>query len=164
MALAKVKRWDPSPAELAVWKLQKERIVAEEERRALLRKQTDLDSAPLNLIPRFLIVPAALESSADQLTAQIMANQASSVTPAVIRSLEVIVEPRLDASSEKFWYLAADPMVMPAFAYGYLSGQETPSISTRESWEIRGLEMKIEMDFGAWKTAYQPVYRNKGEA
>ena len=75
--------------------------------RSLMRRQQGLDYQRLNIVPRYLIVPAALETLADQLTSSVLAEKSSSVNP-FSGKLTVIAEPRLDDTSETQWYLAAD--------------------------------------------------------
>ncbi len=67
--------------------------------RSLLRKQTGPKGTILNLIPKFLLVPTALEGIAVQLTNPInlAATASSSDVPEFVRSMIPIVEPRLDA-------------------------------------------------------------------
>ena len=68
--------------------------------RVEMRTQTGPQGTPLNLIPRYLLVPAALETLALQLIypIQLAANQITGVVPEWIQGLVPIVEPRLDAN------------------------------------------------------------------
>jgi hypothetical protein len=88
-----------------------------------------------------------------------MANQTSNVVPQIIRSLQPIVEPRLTAA--KPWYLIAASW--PSLVYGYLEGSEGPRIASRESWEIQGVEIKVEHDFGCGVSDYRGLYLNAGQ-
>lgn len=93
--------------------------------------------------PGALVVPAALEMTARQLVASIVANQVSAVQP---WKLEVIVEPRLDATSTTAWYLAAANQ--RAFEYGYLDGAQGIQTFTEEGFDVDGLRVKARLDFG----------------
>ena len=128
--------------------------------RSTMRKQTDDDSNILDLIPTHIVIPAALETTVDQLLTTLTPAVATDVTPSAIRSLTPIVEPRLDSNSEKFWYLA--DANWPCLSYG--EGSEGPQILSRESWEVQGIEWKITHDFGVGVSDYRGLYRNKGEA
>ena len=108
-----------------------------------LRKQTDLDGRLLSQDPAQLVVPAALEMKARQLVATINATQAGDVQPFKV---DVVVEPRLDASSAIVWYLVAARQ--SALEYGYLDGNEGVQIIQREGFEVDGLEVKARLDFG----------------
>lgn len=118
----------------------------------------------LNLTPRFIIVPAALEFLADQLMSPI--NIASSdftkVVPQWIRSLQVIVEPRLDANSTTAWYLVADPAMIDTIEYCYLQGQEGIYTETRQGFNVDGVEVKARLDFGVAPVEYRGMQKNAG--
>ncbi|AVO48479.1 hypothetical protein C6568_03790 [Melaminivora suipulveris] len=108
-----------------------------------LRTQKDADGRPLSQQPGTLIVPAALEMTALQLVATINATEAKNVQP---YRLSVQVEPRLDDASTTAWFLVATNQ--SALEYGYLDGQAGPQVTTREGFEVDGLEVKASMDFG----------------
>jgi hypothetical protein len=109
---------------------------------AKLRAQREADVLILQE-PGFLVVPAALEMTARQLVATFMANQASNVQP---WKLEVVVEPRLDATSTTAWYLVASNQ--RALEYGYLEGAQGIQTFVREGFEVDGVEIKARLDFG----------------
>lgn len=94
--------------------------------------------------PAFLVVPAALETTARQLTAQILPTGASTVQP---YSLTVIVEPRLDAASQTAWFLVSGNQM--AMEYGYLDGAQGPQTFEREGFEVDGMDIKCRLDFGS---------------
>jgi len=68
--------------------------------RTAMAQQRGLDGKTLlNVRPTYLVVPSALELSAEQLLAQnIVPTKATDVVPSSIRSLAVIAEPRLDST------------------------------------------------------------------
>lgn len=132
--------------------------------RASMRLQTAPKGMPLNLTPRFILVPAALENTVDQLVSPI--NIASSdftkVVPTWIRSLQPIVEPRLDANSTTAWYVIADPAMIDTLEYCYLEGQQGVYTETRQGFDVDGLEIKARLDFAAAFTEYRGVQKNAG--
>lgn len=132
--------------------------------RASMRLQTAPKGTPLNLTPRFLVLPAALETTADQLVAplNIASTDFSKVVPQWIRSLQPIVEPRLDANSTTAWYLVADPAMIEGIEYAYLEGQEGVYTETRQGFDVDGLEIKARMDFAAACVEYRGVQKNAG--
>lgn len=133
------------------------------EARKLLRRQTDLDDARLlNLQARFLIFPAALETTVDQLLAQTTPATAANVTPDFIRSLTPIAEPRLDDFSATAWYLAADSGRVDTIEYAYLAGEEGVQIETRSGFEVDGVEVKARLDFGAAAIDHRGMIKNAG--
>jgi hypothetical protein len=132
--------------------------------RSSLRLQTGPKGTILNLVSNFLIVPAALEQTADQLVApiNIASTDFTKVVPQWIRSLQVIVEPRLDANSTTAWYLAADNSMIDTIEYCYLEGQEGVYTETKQGFEIDGVEIKARMDFAAGAVEFRGLQKNAG--
>ncbi len=131
--------------------------------RAALRVQrASTGGGFLNLVPRFAVIPTTLETVFDQLLTSTTPQVSGDVTPAYIRSLQVIVEPRLDANSATAWYLFADPGMIDTIEYDYLNGQEGLYTETREGWEVDGLQWKARMDFGAAAIDWRGAQKNNG--
>jgi hypothetical protein len=128
----------------------------------LMRLQKGLDGlTPIDATPRFLVVPAALEVIARQYVAQINATKASDVNP-FTADLDVVVDPRLDASSATAWYVAADPAVVDTLEYSYLEGEPGPQIETRAGFTIEGVETKVRLDFGCGCLDFRGLVKNAG--
>ena len=120
--------------------------------RALMRKQKGpAGLQPLNVVPRFLIVPAALETVAEQLIASLVDPTKSNDTPNLefIRNLTLVVDSRLDEDSETKCYLAASPGQIDTITRAYLMGEGRPHIETQQGWEVDGTALKCRMDFAA---------------
>lgn len=101
----------------------------------------------LGLMPKFLIVPPSLRLTALRLMADITAAKSTDVNP-FSGTLQVIVEPRLETEPTK-WYLAASPMQVPSFEYGFLEGENPPITETFVNAEHLGLSFRIIESFGA---------------
>lgn len=130
--------------------------------RQAMRLQKGLDGkTPIDATPRYLVVPAALETVAEQYVAVITANGSSSVNP-FSGKLEVVVDPRLDAVSATAWYLAADASVIDTIEYSYLETDQGPMVEAREGFETDGMELKVRLDFGAGVLDHRGLYRNPG--
>jgi phage head maturation protease len=134
--------------------------------RAAMRTQKGMQGEELNLTPSYLIVPAALEQTAYQLTS-------SNYTPAKQSdvnefrtggrtALEPIIEPVLDANSATAWYLASDNNQVDTVEYCYLDGAEGPVIETQPGFEVDGLSYKCRLDFAAKAIDYRGLYRAPG--
>lgn len=85
----------------------------------------------LNLTPSYLVVPSAIETTAEQLVNSVYdpaSTGAATFNPA--RSLKVVVEPILDANSTTAWYLFAEPSRIETVEVTFLAGQETPQVRT----------------------------------
>ncbi len=135
------------------------------EARAAMRKQKGLaGKAVLNIAPRYLIVPASLETAAEELINSLVNPARSNDTGMVqfIRSLSLVVDARLDESSETAWYLSSSPAQMETIERGYLDGMQGVYIETREGFEVDGVEFKARIDFGAKALNWRGLYMNPG--
>ena len=72
--------------------------------------------------------------------------------------LTVEVEPRFGTS--KRWYLFS---ANPVFMHAYLNGQRGPAITTREGFNVLGVEFRVVLDFGAGVRDWRFAYTNAGE-
>jgi hypothetical protein len=130
--------------------------------RTALRLQTGPKGSILNLVPKALIVPAALEQTALQL---IFPTQLAAATPGGVvlewvRNLIPVVEPRLDANSPTTWYMAADPNSIDTIEFCYLEGQEGVYTETQMGFDVDGLEIKARLDFAAAAIDYRGLSKN----
>jgi len=116
----------------------------------------------LGLAPRYLLVPAAMEQLAKQYTSSAYQPAAPSGINPWQPTLEVVVEPRLDALSTSQWYMFADPSTFETLEYAYLEGEEGPQMFTREGWNIDGIEFKCRLDLGAGAVEYRGAWKNNG--
>lgn len=130
--------------------------------RTLMRKQKTPKGAYMNLRPRFLVVPADLETIAAQyVSQQYVAAKSSDFNP-FAGALEVISEARLSDSSTTAWYLIADNSQIDTVEYAYLEGSQGPVLETREGFDVDGMEIKVRLDFAAKAIDYRGVYKNNG--
>jgi len=133
--------------------------------RAAMRTQTGLKGqATLNIVPRYLVVSAALETTAEQLLASFVDPSKSNSTPNLdfIRGLTLVVDARLDADSTTAWYLAADWNQVDTLELAYLEGQRGVSYEERPGWEIDGMEVKVRLDFAAKAIDWRGLLKNSG--
>lgn len=131
--------------------------------RAAMRVQKAIDGATLlNLNPNFLVVPAALETIADQfVSASLMASAPGSINPFAGR-LQVIAEPRLDANSVTAWYLATNAAQCPVLLYATLDGQAGPNVTQELGFDVDGLKIKCREDVAFKAADYRAIYKNAG--
>ncbi|OYZ15632.1 MAG: hypothetical protein B7Y35_06070 [Sphingomonadales bacterium 28-64-96] len=134
--------------------------------RAAMRLQKGLQGEELNITPRHLIVPAALETTAEQFVAgSIVPNQNSNVNqfgPGGRNALHLVVDAVLDAYSATGWFLAADSNVIDTIEYAYLDGAEGVQLATRDLGGFQGIEIEAGLDFVAAAIDYRGLYRNAG--
>lgn len=127
--------------------------------RQQLRTTTGLDGKTiLNLAPRFLVVPAALETAGEQFVATLYPAKTADVVPEAIQRMELIVEPRL--ASPSAWYVFADPGAAEVISHASLAGQEGPQVSVQQGWDVLGQEFRVVMDFGCGVTGFRGAHRN----
>jgi len=131
--------------------------------RTAMRTQKNLDNRVINIQPRFLLVPAALETVAEQLLTQIDATKAADVNPFGSGKLELIVDPRLDAVSALRWYLVGD-QGYGGLEVAHLAGSEGPTLETKAGFEVDGVSFKVRLDFGCGFTDFRTWYINPGAA
>jgi hypothetical protein len=128
----------------------------------MMRLQKGLDGLTvIDVTPKYLTVPAALEVVARQYVQQINATKASDVNP-FTADLEVVVDPRLDASSATAWYLAADPGQVDGIEYSFLEGEPGPQIESRAGFDVEGIEIKVRLDFGCGVVDHRGLFKNAG--
>ncbi len=116
--------------------------------RLAMRLRKGLAGNPINVQPRYLLVPANRETEAEKALAQITAATVDAVNP-LAGKLELIVDSRLDAKSGLRWYIVADPATIDGLEYAYLEGAAGPQIESRNGFEVDGVQVKIRLDFGA---------------
>jgi hypothetical protein len=89
----------------------------------------------------------------------------------IIPNDAVIYDPYLSDAND--WYLFADPARVPAFAVGFLNGQEKPQVFKKNletsgaldgpdpySWELDSVDFKIRLDFGVAAVDPRGAYRS----
>lgn len=128
--------------------------------RAKLRAQTSLDGLKLNLAAKYLLVGVDNETAAEQVTTAVTPNLTSSVNR-VGPSLTPIVDANISGYA---WHMLADPMDAPALIWGSLAGQAGPMVATRQGWDVSGVDIKVERDFGCGAIDYRPITLNAGSA
>lgn len=131
--------------------------------RTNMRLQKGLQQEELNLAPAYLIVPAALEQTAYNLTS---ANYVPSTKAEINEfraggrtALTPIVEPVLDANSATAWYLAAANSQVDTVEYCYLDGAEGPVIESEVGFETDGISYKCRLDFAAKAVDYRGLLK-----
>lgn len=131
--------------------------------RTAMRTQKGLGDERISVRPKFLVVPAALETKAEQfLTALIALSKNADANPFAGR-LSLISEDRIDEVSEKMWMLAADPGQIDMIETAYLEGEEGVQLDTREGFDVDGVEIRARLDFGAAAIDHRGFYKNPGQ-
>lgn len=134
--------------------------------RSAMRQQKGMQSEELNISPRYLIVPAALEQAAYQLTS---ANYVPARSADINEfrqggrsSLEPVVEPLLDGTSSTAWYAAASSSQVDTIEYCYLDGADGPVLETKDNFTSDGMTMKCRLDFATKAIDFRGLYKANG--
>ena len=127
--------------------------------RKAMRGMKGLDKrTPINATPRYLVVGPLLETKAEQILATLAAATVADVNPFASR-LTLLVDPRITDNS---WYVFADPANLPVLEYAYLSGAQGPQMSSREGWDVLGMEFRVVLHFGAGAIDFRGAFLNPG--
>jgi hypothetical protein len=131
-----------------------------------LRRQRDPSgNARLNIRPRYLIVPAALEFEARKWMASTVTPGKTNDEQNVFAGLaEVIADARFDGASPTAWYMVADHRVIDTIEVAYLDGNDQPFIEEQPGWGVDGIEYKVRIDAGVRALSYRGMWKSTGDA
>lgn len=134
------------------------------------------DQKPINVRPKFLVVPVEIETDAELLmgSAQLMIDASGSPTKIPVdnphrNKYEVVSAPHLSdtyyaGASAKAWYLFADPQLLPAFEIVFLNGRQTPVIERVEAPpNTLGMGFRGYIDVGVKEQDPRGAVKMKGE-
>jgi len=127
--------------------------------RLALRTQKGIEDRTIRVTPKNLLVPPALETTAEKWLATIAPATAADVNP-FSGSLSLVVEPRLTSATR--WYVTADPGEIDGLEFAYLSGNEGPQVESRSGWDVDGVEIRVILDFGAGFIDHRGWFMNAG--
>lgn len=127
--------------------------------RLALRTQKGIEDRTIRVTPRNLLVPPALETTAEKWLASIAPATAADVNP-FSGSLSLAVEPRLSSATR--WYVTAEPGEIDGLEFAYLSGAEGPQVESRSGWDVDGVEIRVILDFGAGFIDHRGWFMNAG--
>lgn len=134
--------------------------------RRLLRKQTGPKGNKLNLLAKYLLVPAALETVADQYTSSAFVPALStSINPFASNGrtpLIPVVESRLDATSSTAFYTVADNSVIDTIECCFLQGEEAPQLKQESDWDTDDLKLAVRHTVAAKAIDHRGMVLNPG--
>ncbi|MBN1567927.1 MAG: Mu-like prophage major head subunit gpT family protein [Acidobacteria bacterium] len=131
-----------------------------------MRGQKGLDGVTvLNIIPKYIIVPAAKETTARMALVTTGDNVKASDRNYFAGRLEPVSDAELDnnGSGTTKWYGAADPDIYPGIEYAHLEGSEGPQFIRKENESgVLGIQFYVYTDFGAKAVDWRPLYYSTG--
>lgn len=139
------------------------------EAKKLMRKQKLGNNTVLNIVPKYLIIPAALETVAEQLltsTADPEGKNSGVSNPAnrTRSNLELIVDATLDElSGETAYYLVATKGMVDTIEVCYLNGNASPIIETGTDFNNLGINFRMYHDFAINVLDTRGLVKNAGK-
>jgi phage major head subunit gpT-like protein len=130
--------------------------------RTAMATQTDPQGKTIGLRARHLIVPIALQTTAETLVAATYdpAGTAGTLKPNPFQNAyTVTADHRLDAFNPAGWFAAAGTNQV---VVGFLNGQQTPYMESKDGWSIDGIEYKVRIDCAATAEDFRGLYYNDG--
>lgn len=133
---------------------------------AALRKQKDISSTyPLNWTPSFLIVPAALEGTSEQLlTSTFDPAKNNDARNPFFGRLQLVVEPLLDGGptgAATRWYVAG-PVGKTVWVFFHESTNDRPVVEQQAGWYVDGMEWKAHIYHKAKAADWRGLFCNYG--
>ena len=122
-----------------------------------MRTQKD-GKATLDIRPKYLLTPVALEPTAKALlAAEYDPALVDAKVPNPVRGmLEVISDPRLDDSSATTSFMLADQNMYDTIEVAYLDGNDKPYLEQQQGFTVDGAAFKVRIDAGvaplSWRT------------
>jgi HK97 family phage prohead protease len=123
---------------------------------ALMRKQVGLNKERIDLRPKILLVPVALEGTANKLAnADILGTDTN-----IYKGLFIVCsDPRLDDNSASKYYWTAAKSQAALIELGSLNG-EGPIFYQKETTDILGMEVETVYDVGAGLVDFRAIVGN----
>ena len=139
----------------------------------LMALQAHANGSPMNLTPKFLLVPPGIRAVAEQMVnGTFVPATTATIVPSYMRGLEVITEARLHTGvtvdgvvtpgDVNGWFLLASPQQIDTVEYSYMEGEEGLYTETRNGFDIDGVEFKVRLDFGAKALDWRGIVGNAG--
>jgi hypothetical protein len=132
----------------------------------MLQKGINSD-AILGLTPSFLIVPPGYSATALEIVTSQSYNAANNNEGVVniygvngVRPLQVVVEPILHAASTTNWYLAANTNQVDTVELAFLSGEESPVLTSEQDFDTDCYKYNVRQTFGVAAIDWRGLFRN----
>ena len=147
----------------------------------LFLDQTDADSQPISVEPRFLLVPTNLKHDAIQLTrgTQLIisgGDATDGASPTLMPALNVLADENLIVISSPYltnakypgnsttaWYLFGNPAQVDTCEIGYLKGKRTPTIERGNTdFNTLGMWFRVYFDLGIREQDWRGMVKSDG--
>jgi hypothetical protein len=139
-------------------------VTSLDDARKLMRLQKEGERS-LNIRPAFMLVPVALETTANQ-TIKSASVKGADVNAGIINPVQnfaqVIAEARLDENDPAAWYLAAAKGT-DTIEVAYLNGVDAPYIDQQEGFTTDGIATKVRIDAGVASLDHRGLVKSTGK-
>jgi len=132
----------------------------------MLQKGINSD-AILGLTPSFLIVPPGYSATGLEIVNSQSYNAANNNEGVIniygvngVRPLQVVVEPILHASSTTNWFLAANTNQVDTVELAFLSGEESPVLTSEQDFDTDCYKYNVRQTFGVAAIDWRGLFRN----
>lgn len=112
--------------------------------------------------PRYILLPPGLLTTFQKFNATVLAAKTGDVNP-FAGLLEPVVEPRLTARSTKQFYIVGEYPGVDRMVYGYLEGEDGPTIDSEATRSPDGITVYLRHTFGSTIVQHQGFVRSSGE-
>jgi len=128
-----------------------------------MRTQKD-GKATLDIRPKYLLTPVALEPTAKALlAAEFDPALADAKVPNPVRGmLEVISDPRLDDSAAGTSFMLADQGMYDTIEVAYLDGNDKPYLEQTQGFTVDGAAFKVRIDAGVAPLSHRTMIKMPG--
>lgn len=128
-----------------------------------MRTQKD-GKATLDIRPKYLLTPVALEPTAIALlAAEFDPALVDAKVPNPVRNkLEVISDPRLDDASATTSFMLADQSMYDTIEVAYLDGNDKPYLEQQQGFTVDGAAFKVRIDAGVAPLSWRTIVKMPG--
>lgn len=137
--------------------------------------QTDPNGDPLGVDPKILLVPPALNNTADELMTSTAINTGGAATETKVPNRNIwqskfkkvmsryLSNANITGYSSAAWWLIADPMDLPLIQAAFLNGRQEPVVESADAdFNALGVQFRGYYDFGVAKQEYRAAVRSAG--
>jgi hypothetical protein len=126
---------------------------------------TDSNGNLLHLQGRVLVVPVGLGATARAILesqVEIIAGKNATAPNTMRGRFAVVEDARLDVADPKAWYIIADPALVDTIIVAYRDGVQEPTVTTKQGWNVEGIEVKVRLDAKPGLVDYRGLRKNPG--
>ena len=130
---------------------------------AMANQKGPKGEAVLNLTPKFLLVPRAIEAVAAQLIGSVVdPSKSNAAINPFANKLTIVSDARLDTDSATAWYLVADPNQIDTIEVCFLADEPMPVLEQETDFDTDGVKFKVRHTVAARAIDFRGFFKNAG--